>query len=510
MLEQRGLRWLQKKVINSELSICEADKGGAILIVQPDMLEKKIEEKVLNPNLYEKLEEDPRSALYDSLIDVWKKGKANSFVSEVEAKAIVGITEFDNKSTASRFKPGQTYFVPSLKIHKLKPEDIKPGCNIPARLITCLQEGVTKRSDVFIADKWLKQLEKDYCKDLVKDTTESLIWLEELNTKAQQSSVHFSPFTFDFDSLYDRLSPDLVFEALKDAMNICRPTWDERFKTWLLDLVELSIESSVGIFREKFYKPKGGLPTGGSLSVEAANITVFFALKQVLYSDPKLMKNIVDIKRFVDDGTGVHIMTKRVFNGWKKTVSERVAGFGLKIKETDWNEPEEKHGPVNFLDISFKFDSNKHLQTDLYIKPTDARSYLNFSSAHPNYTFSGIVYSQAVRIRRIVNDDTRFANRLNELFVDFRKCGYPQTLLTKIMEKVRSEERCLIKKDAEQPPGDDKIIVISTFGRDKKLTDVVEKVQSEKLKFQFVKKQPRHLKIYWSNQNLLHLGLLWD
>ena len=120
------------------------------------MLKNKIEEKVCNPDLYVELKTDPRYELYDNLIELWKDGKSRGFVSETEAKQIVGITENGNKSTASRFKPGQTYFTLSLKIHKMKPDHIKLGCDIPARLITCLQEGVTKRSDVYIAEQWLK------------------------------------------------------------------------------------------------------------------------------------------------------------------------------------------------------------------------------------------------------------------------------------------------------------------------------------------------------------------
>ena len=61
-------------------------------------------------------------------------------MSETEAKEVVGITLEGNKSTASRFKYGRTYFVPSLKIHKLKPEELLPGAEVPIRLITCLQD----------------------------------------------------------------------------------------------------------------------------------------------------------------------------------------------------------------------------------------------------------------------------------------------------------------------------------------------------------------------------------
>ena len=187
-------------VQNSKICICQADKGGSTLIVPPSLLQQKIEEKVMDPNIYVQLDKNPSQDCYNKLIDLWRYAKANNFVSVQEAKEIVGITEKNNKSTASRFKPGRTYFVPSLKIHKLKPEELVPGVDIPARLITCLQQGVTKRSDVYLVEKWLKSLERDYCEDLVTDTTDTLIWLENCDKRAKSTSKNFTPFTFDFDS----------------------------------------------------------------------------------------------------------------------------------------------------------------------------------------------------------------------------------------------------------------------------------------------------------------------
>ena len=105
------------------------------------------------------------------------------------------------------------------------------------------------------------------------------------------------------------------------------------------------------------------------------------------------MKNVIEIRRFIDDRVGLHTMTRRNFESWKRQVSQRVSEFGLLIKETDWNEPSERHGSINFLDVSFGFDDSRNLQTDLYQKPTDSKSYLNFGSCHSNYAFSGIVYS---------------------------------------------------------------------------------------------------------------------
>ena len=70
-----------------------------------------------------------------------------------------------------------------LKIHKLRKEELLPGVKPPARLVTALQEGISKRSDVFVADRFLKELEQNYCGDLLKDTNNALSWLEEVDTK---------------------------------------------------------------------------------------------------------------------------------------------------------------------------------------------------------------------------------------------------------------------------------------------------------------------------------------
>ena len=50
----------------------------------------------------------------------------------------------------------------------------------PCRFVTDLSQGVTARSDTFLVNRWLGPLTKDYCKDLVKDTTAALKTLDEL------------------------------------------------------------------------------------------------------------------------------------------------------------------------------------------------------------------------------------------------------------------------------------------------------------------------------------------
>ena len=295
--------------------------------------------------------------------------------------------------------------------------------------------------------------------------------------------------------MYDSLNPDWVSKALDEAIHCCRPNWSKDFKNWILGLIQLSIDSSIGEFNGKFYKQKNGLPTGGSLIVQIANITVFFILNRVLYSNKKLMRGVADVKRYIDDGIGVHFMTPRAFTAWKKEVSSKVKTFDLEIKESDWNSPDHHNGSVNFLDVKFWFDKEDTVQTDLYQKPTDARHYLHFSSCHPNHVFSGIVYGQCLRLRKIINNDSRLAKQLNRLKEDFLKCKYPAKLVENIMRKVKLMERDLKKKkdrstaEKDQRIKDQRIMAVTTHGRDQPLVKMIKKIEKNtSLKFRNVKK----------------------
>ena len=115
------------------------------------------------------------------------KGKEKTFITADEARDIMGVSNnqksngsgpTNRPSTLPHYKPGKAYFYPSLKIHKLKKEELIPGVEVPIRLITALQEGISKGSDVFLAQKFLNDLEKEFCLDILKDTNEALQWYD--------------------------------------------------------------------------------------------------------------------------------------------------------------------------------------------------------------------------------------------------------------------------------------------------------------------------------------------
>ncbi len=165
------------------------------------------------------------------------------------------------------------------------------------------------------------------------------------------------------------------------------------------------------------------------------------------------------------------------FESWIRAVNNEIKHYGLNIDEFSFTTPDSY---IAFLDIQFTFTSSGDLQTDLYVKPTDSRSYLNFGSAHPRHTFTGVVYSAFLRLRRIINNSDRLANRIEELKVCFKASGYPVAMIDRIAAKVLGMERSLKRRKDEELPKENEtptIRVVSTFGSDSDLVKSCEKFE---------------------------------
>ena len=91
--ELKGLKWLEKMTQDNKICVIKADKGGAILIVYPELLRNKVLEKLNNPDLYTRLIKDPTLSLHQDLFKLWITGKENGFVSPPDAKTVMGVSD---------------------------------------------------------------------------------------------------------------------------------------------------------------------------------------------------------------------------------------------------------------------------------------------------------------------------------------------------------------------------------------------------------------------------------
>ena len=64
------------------------------------------------------------------------------------------------------------------------------------------------------------------------------------------------------------------------------------------------------------------------------------------------------------------------------------------------------------------------LQTTLHIKPTDRQQYLHANSCHPRHTKNSLPYSQALRYRRNISQNTNLDTQVTNLTNAFVNRGY--------------------------------------------------------------------------------------
>ncbi len=75
---------------------------------------------------------------------------------------------------------------------------------------------------------------------------------------------------------------------------------------------------------------------------------------------------------------------------------------------------------------------------DIYYKPTDSKSYLDFNSCHPSNTKTNVPYILARRICTICNHMTDRDKRLLDLEEQLIHMNYPSPMITTGINKANS------------------------------------------------------------------------
>ena len=116
-----------------------------------------------------------------------------------------------------------------------------------------------------------------------------------------------------------------------------------------------------------------------------------------------------------------------------------------------------------FLDILIK-NIEGHIETDIYSKPTDAKQYLLFSSAHPKHTKTNLPFSLARRTCAIVSEKHILNQRLSELEQTLRKRNYPINIIKNGIEKAKALQKETLRIP-KQKTDDKSIPYISTHNK---------------------------------------------
>ena len=331
---------------------------------------------------------------------------------------------------APEYRAESPYTYPSFKIHKLSKEEIEQKKIPPARLIHA-----SKFSPLYRMEKWcspyLTRWSRNYCQsEFILDTNDSLTMVNELNESNTINTENFNLFTIDVAKLYPSIQPELAKEALTDLFGNLEEE-DANVAEAVKTFVKLSLEESYVTYKERVFKPKVGIPTGGSLSRQIADTFLHWLLFKKI--DQSIMNSTERKfwKRFIDDGIGIWKGTRRTFNSFINKLNKETNKYGIHfpIEEIQFGKT------VHFLDITIYIDENNTIQYKSYTKPTDSRRYLKPQSFHPKSVFKSVPFSQMIRTLEHNSTQQTKEDEMRKLKDDLVRSGYAQEELEMIEEQ---------------------------------------------------------------------------
>src|ERR1051325_1102470 len=405
--ERNALNSLRR---DKSILIQKADKGGSIVIVNTVDYKNKIENMlsdpityshVLNINLIEaKLQTD----------NIFLHLFANGYISKPQ------------KNCLMRCKPKMPILYGLPKIHKN---------NWPLRPIVSQINSPAYNLNKYL-DYLLTTAEKSI-PNLLQDTTKFLQIVSTLGPMPDDIIL----FTVDVTSLYTVLPHDLVIDYVEEFYTETLVDWQKYTPDippipgcLIKEMIKIILGQTFFSFNDKIYTQNYGITMGAPSSVKLANISLYKHLNKILRNYPKMMPFLQ--LRLIDDIFGIWSGTEEELLDWVKFYSNAHVSIKFTL---DFSRIE-----IPFLDTLVYIENNT-IRTKLYKKPTDNKQYLHFNSEHPQHVKKAIPYAQALRYRRIIEDDVIFNLELEKLKNNFLMRQYPISVLNNAIDRVSTLDR---------------------------------------------------------------------
>ncbi|XP_072428538.1 uncharacterized protein [Chiloscyllium punctatum] len=90
-----------------------------------------------------------------------------------------------------------------------------------------------------------------------------------------------------------------------------------------------------------------------------------------------------------------------------------------------------------FLDLSISI-SDDRINTDIYYKPTDSYSYLDYTSSHPTPCKNAIPYFQSLHLRHICSQEDQFQYRTTQMASFFKDRNFPLDMIDDALHHISS------------------------------------------------------------------------
>ena len=462
-LELTGLKLARSLVSSRKIYISQADKGGATLILDANVVHEAVLRELQNPIFYLQLQNDPMLQFQHTLRDISIEWRLENSMTAAERLAITGYTDVGqrkNKSLNPCHKVLKPYPVPNFKLHSLTNAQIIEKVLPPIRLISSSRNGPTYKLGKWVSGI-LTPISVTYCQDeYIRDSAHFLSKLDSFPFPKTQLEESGLCFTIDVNKLYPSLTEQLVLCALDDALSTSQLSFMRR--ALIKNATKLCLNNAFIHYRGIWVKSVLGIPTGGPESSALANIAMRWFLLQFKLSShfsQRFVECLLFMWRFLDDIFGVWLGSAELLEEFVKSLNAFGEFYGLSFKY-------EYGKAVHFLDLEVDV-TNGLPSTSIYIKPTDSPNLLNRGSFASPHIFKSLPFSQFRRAVVICSSEESRDSHLERIFKKLVDNGYHEEELQEAKERALALDRQSIIKQASssipidnttQPP-----ITIITF-----------------------------------------------
>ena len=275
------------------------------------------------------------------------------------------------------------------KIHKPN----APGHSLPPfRGIISSMKGPTTRASYWL-DSILNPLVPQYCGEhWCKDTLHLLREIEKLNEN--NVFLEHALITIDVVDMYNSIPHIDGITSCRDALR-CLTSFTVPQIDRILELIMFVLTNNCFQFKGEFYRQVRGTAMGSPFAPAYANLFMAYLWNNAVALQ---LPRPVWLKRYLDDIICLIFTPVEV---------EDILELLNSVHPTTKFTISEVSSSQSFLDVLVNIIQGK-LHTDLFSKPTDAHRFIPPTSCHPRHIFRSIVYSGALRIRRICSRDDFF------------------------------------------------------------------------------------------------------
>ena len=379
-----------------------ADKGGKIVIWPVKQYLKEAKRQLSDTKYYEQQTIDHTT---NTAFEIY------TFLTYLNTNYYIDDDLFEFLSPNNPPRTPIFYMLP--KIHK--PDNpgrpIISGCNSPSANLS-----------VFL-DHYLKPIVQ-HLPSYIKDTDDFLKTVLDTNTIIPPNSILV---TLDVQSLYTNIPQD---EGTRICLTALGNFYENRLPLPLGHLRQMFhyiLKYNYFGFNDKFYLQIHGTTMGTTFAPNYSNIFMGDFEYKALKNAPNNLQPLI-WKRFIDD----------IFMIWTHGEESLLQFYNFlnDLHPTIKFDIEYSTQEIHFLDTTIYFNKDNKLESTLYVKPTDICALLHQESFHPNSCKQSVIYSQALRYRRVITDDDKLIEQLNKLRDNLLKRGHNITDINKQFNKV--------------------------------------------------------------------------